>query len=122
MDLRLVLFPQASPPNAHRGINEAYLKKVIFFDLYMFHRSKEAELNDKIVLPGLSLMHNSESCSSSVASTYFTFSGDGHLPGASARVVPAGGSLRMLPTLHLFHSTHLLGLFRWQLSFCPRLF
>ncbi|QAS54345.1 hypothetical protein HLI_20040 [Halobacillus litoralis] len=33
VDLRLALFPQASPPNAHRGINEAYLKRVIFFDL-----------------------------------------------------------------------------------------
>ncbi|QAS51995.1 hypothetical protein HLI_07045 [Halobacillus litoralis] len=33
VDLRLALFPQASPPNAHRGSNEAYLKRVIFFDL-----------------------------------------------------------------------------------------
>ncbi|QAS53252.1 hypothetical protein HLI_14155 [Halobacillus litoralis] len=99
-----MLFPHVSPPNAHRGSNGAYLKKVIFFDLYMSHRSKEAELKDKIVLPGLSLMHNSESCSSSVVSTYFTFSGDDHLPGASARAVLAGGSLRMLPTLHMIHS------------------
>ncbi|QAS51994.1 hypothetical protein HLI_07040 [Halobacillus litoralis] len=35
----------------------------------MSHRNKEAELNDKTVLPGLSLMHNSESCSSSIASS-----------------------------------------------------
>ncbi|WP_139205835.1 hypothetical protein [Halobacillus alkaliphilus] len=27
MDLRLALFPQASPPNAHRGINENPSKK-----------------------------------------------------------------------------------------------
>ncbi|QAS52564.1 hypothetical protein HLI_10205 [Halobacillus litoralis] len=43
---------------------------------------------------------------------------DRFLPGSSARAAPAGGSLRMLPTLHFVHSTLLFlsGRYRFVLT------